>query len=263
MKRYAKILFIFIVGVTNAYGQKNDQNADWQKLILNNDTLSKKEGKQDFVKYNFGPLWTAQDNSYVYGFIGENYQRIRIKITSAIKDKKHSDTYLIKGKSSVKGNISEFSGTIRITKLRIYKKMHWGVDDEYIKKGIRKQGVLIAEYHFLEDKTKTHSGIFDGVLSTSWYIDKIGKLRYDDIERDSDSYRNNQFVGTWKGYANQPAMICNWGDYRIPFSGDLDAGAAEFSPVDKYLRYGWQSLHDALFSDNREARSEEEKQWWK
>jgi len=111
MKNCGVILFIFVAVVINAYGQKNAQNADWQKSILNNDALSKKEDKPSLVKYNFGPLWTDPDNSYVYGFIGETYQRIRIKIVSATKDKNNSDTYIIKGKSLVKNNICEFSGT--------------------------------------------------------------------------------------------------------------------------------------------------------
>ena len=263
MKSCVKILFIFLAVVANADGQKMASPGDWQKSILDNGELSRKEDKQSFLKYNFGPLWTDPDNSFVYGFIGENYQRIRIKIILATKLKNRPDTYIVKGKSLVKDNICEFSGTIKITKVRIYKKMHWGVDDKYKKTGIKKQGILIAAYHFLEDRTQRHSGIFDGLLSTSWYIDKIGKLKYDDIEKESDSYSNNQFVGTWKGYTNKLVKICNWGDYRIPFSGDLDGGAAEFSPVDKYVQFGWQSVRDAHFNDSQQARLEEEKQWWK
>ncbi|MBM0654943.1 hypothetical protein JMN11_14995 [Capnocytophaga genosp. AHN8471] len=33
---------------------------------------------------------------------------------------------------------------------------------------------------------------------------------------------------------------CNWGLHRIPCSGDLDYGAAEFSPNEKYYPYGWK-----------------------
>jgi hypothetical protein len=36
---------------------------------------------------------------------------------------------------------------------------------------------------------------------------------------------------------------CNWGDFRIPNSGDLDGGAAGFSPW-KHKENGWQDFGD-------------------
>jgi hypothetical protein len=262
MIRYSKILLILLVVVLGVFAQTHDQSVKWQTAILNNDGLFKREYKASIAKYDFGSLWTRPDNSNVYGFIGDNYQRIRIKIISATRSKRSSDTYIIMGKSMVKGNICTFHGTIKITHARTYKKMHWGVDDKYKKTGIRMQGVLIAEYHFLEDDTQPHSGIFDGVLSTYWYVDKNGKINYDDLEKDSDSYGNNQFVGIWRGHRSEPVKICNWGDYRIPLSGDLDIGAGEFSPADRYLKYGWQSVRDAYSNDDGNARRQEVQNWW-
>ena len=72
--------------------------------------------------------------------------------------------------------------------------MHWGVDNEYYNRGIKKEGILIAQYHFVEDSTQKDSGIFDGLLCTAWFIDKNRNLKYDNIENFSDSYINNQFV---------------------------------------------------------------------
>jgi hypothetical protein len=40
-------------------------------------------------------------------------------------------------------------------------------------------------------------------------------------------------------YGNPKLKICNWGEFRIPFSGDLDIGAGEFSPNPKYFSKGW------------------------
>ncbi|HEY0658921.1 MAG TPA: hypothetical protein VGD05_10625, partial [Pyrinomonadaceae bacterium] len=102
----------------------------------------------------------------------------------------------------------------------------------------------------------------DGLLVTRWYIDRSGKLKYDNIEKESDSYSNNQFVGIWKTYRGDIIKISNWGDYRIPLSGDLDIGAGEFSPAGKYLQFGWQTYQDAYTDNNKQARQEEEKQWW-
>jgi len=55
----------------------------------------------------------------------------------------------------------------------------------------------------------------------------------------SDEYRNNQYVGTWIDYETKEEKTCNWGEYRIPFSGDLDYGSAQFAPREKYYNKGW------------------------
>jgi hypothetical protein len=256
------VIFVFAFAA-NVLAQTNNKTADWEAQILSRETLSKKEFKSLVTKFDFSSLWTRTNNASVYGFIGNDYQRLRIKIISVRKDKNKPDTYTVFGKSIVRNNINRFSGTIKITKARIYKIMHWGVDDEYKNKGIRRQGVIIAGYNFLEDQSEPHSGIFNGRLATFWYIDKNGNLKYDDIEKESDSYSNNQFVGTWKGYKNNLILISNWGDYRIPLSGNLDVGAGEFSPDDKYLKFGWQTYRDAYFNNNEQAKREEERVWWK
>jgi len=253
------LIFVFSI---NASAQKNDPIDKWEKQILRSKAISKKEFKKNIIKYDFGSLWTDTDNSAVYGFIGQNYQRIRVKIISAAKDKNNPDTYAVSGKSMIKSNICSFSGSIKIIKARTYKKMYWGVDDEFKNNGVQKQGIITADYNFSE-KCCIFSGIFEGRLVTKWYIDKNGELKYDDIEKESDSYGNNQFAGTWKSYKGEIVKIANWGDYRIPLSGDLDGGAGEFSPIDKYLQFGWQNYREAYVNNNEQARLDEEREWWK
>ncbi|NOQ27719.1 MAG: hypothetical protein GQ564_20335 [Bacteroidales bacterium] len=58
------------------------------------------------------------------------------------------------------------------------------------------------------------------------------------IDSYSDSYRNNQHIGIWKPYDSENIKTCNWGNYRIPFSGDLDIGAGEFSVNSKKKKTG-------------------------
>jgi hypothetical protein len=256
-------IILLISLANNVCGQINDQTVGWEKQTINDENLFKKEYKDTVLKYDFSLLWLDPDNNPVYGFIGDNYQRIRIKFISVEKDKNNPEKYTIVGKSMVKNNICQFMGTIRITKARIYKKMHWGVDSEYYNRGIKKEGILIAEYHFVEESTQKDSGIFDGLLCTAWFIDKTGNLKYDNVENFSDSYINNQFVGIWKGYKNKFNKVCNWGESRVPLSGDLDIGAGEFSPADKYLQYGWKTYRDAYTNNNKYAKQEEEKKWWK
>lgn len=260
-KQLTKLFLLFLT--VNIYGQMNTQTVMWEKEILKDKNLSKKNYKNSILKYDFNSLWTDTDNRFVLGFIGRNYQRLRVKIVSAAKEKNKPDTYAVSGKSMIKNNVCDFSGIIKISKARIYKKMHWGVDDEYKNAGTKKQGIIIAEYQFSENKACIFSGVFTGLLLTRWYIDKNGELKYDDIEKESDSYGNNQFVGFWTHYGGDIIKSSNWGDYRIPLSGDLDIGAGEFSPAEKYLPYGWLTYRNAYFDNREQARREEEKLWWK
>ncbi|MDD4967807.1 MAG: hypothetical protein PHT07_00070 [Paludibacter sp.] len=259
MKSIIKV--VFLLASVSLHGQTVNMKADWQKEILGN--LSKTEYKDSLNKYDFGKLWTVTENQNVYGFIGENYLRIKIKILNTTRFKTNQDEYEVYGKTLVKNNICDFHGTITLNRVRVYKVMHWGVDDEYKNKGIKKQGLLIAKYHLEEDSTQIHSGVFEGILFTSWYVDKSGQLQYDKIENNSDNFRNNQFIGTWKDYMTKKKKVCNWGDFRVHNCGDFDMGAGEFSPADKYLKFGWQTYRDAYFNNNKLARQEEEQEWWK
>jgi hypothetical protein len=255
------VIIILLLASFSLSGQYN-RTKEWQSWILGN--LSNIEYKDSLNHYDFGKLWTETENTLVFGFIGENYQRIRIKIISTSRKDNNSSIYEIIGKSMVKNNICTFHGTITISSIKIYKQMHWGVDDEYKNKKIQKQGVLIANYYLKEDSIQIHSGVFEGILYTSWYIDSSGKLKYDNIEINSDSYTNNQFIGKWIDYKTHKSKKCNWGDYRIPYCGDLDGGAAEFYINEKYLKNGWENYYKAYeWGGNQEARQEEEKQWWK
>jgi hypothetical protein len=260
MKHLAGLIFVLVIAFTT-YTQADNRTA-WLSSILNNSELSNSEQKNRLTKYNFGPLWTRVDNSVVFGFIGDNCQRLRIKIISATRLPSKPDTYTVTGKSMVKNVVRAFNGTIKVTNARVYKNPRTGLDQEY-KEKIKENGVAVGEYHFSEDRNQTSTGIFDGVFVTYWYIGRDGRLKYDNVELDADGYLNNQFVGTWTSYRTKESKSANWGDYRIPLSGDLDMGAGEFSPDDKYLPYGWQSYRDAYSNNDKRARREEEKKWWK
>lgn len=190
----------------------------------------------DFLRFDFSML--LMPRSEFLGFIGEGYKRIHIFFTS-IERNEGGIIYTLTGRSEVGNNRCEFEGTIKLTQVRQFKEFHLGLDDELEGK-IKAQGLLVAEYSFEENNKQPNSGLFSGILTTFWYVDKSGTLKYDDIEMSySDRYCNNQFVGRWKGYKSKTAKICNWGEFRIPFSGDLDIGAGYFSPNPKYKSAGW------------------------
>jgi hypothetical protein len=230
-----------------------------------NDPAIKKNLAPQFISRDFAKLWTKTTNQNIYGFIGDQYQRIRVKFIS-IKKIPATNTYTVVGRSMVKTNICDFTGTIAITDISKLENISYGVDDEYKNKGIKGRFVMKGNYSFAETKGQPHSGTFEGSFETSFYLDKSNTIIYDDIDLDADGYANNEFAGIWKMYDSNFTQRCNWGDFRIPNSGDLDLGAGEFSPNDKYLKYGWQTVRDAYIGNkpnSKMALKEEKAEWWK
>lgn len=195
--------------------------------------------RQKYISYDLSRLLIPKTE--FLGYIGDNYQRLYIHLKSISRDLNRQDRYLVVGESVVGKNVNTFSGDITVSSIREYQKMHFGLDNKLEKAGIQSEGLLIGEYRFQEQESQPHSGTFEGVVTAYWYLDKAGEMQYDDIKADySDSYTNNQYVGTWTPYRSQKQKIANWGERRIPFSEDLDIGAAEFSPTPKYKERGWE-----------------------
>ena len=123
------------------------------------------------------------------------------------------------------------------------REIQEGVDNRLANAGFKAEGILIGDYEFKEDSMQKHSGVFQGIMMLYWYVVKPGIIHFDDIEMHvSDGYCNNQHCGTWTAYGESIPKVCNWGMYRIPFSGDLDIGAGEFSPNSKYYSNGWKDF---------------------
>ncbi|OXA74210.1 hypothetical protein B0A67_00015 [Flavobacterium aquidurense] len=193
-----------------------------------------------YADYDFSVLWNTTENNAVYGIIGDNYQRMRIKFISIKRNQKNKNEYLVHGKSQVKSNTCDFTGTITILNIKELKKAKFGLDDEYKNAGIKSQGLLAASYKFIEDKKQKNTGEFQGKLETIFYVAKNNAVKYHDIESYRDGYFNNAFTGTWKSNNSVQEKICNWGDYRIPnINCDFDIGAGELSVSKKYLKNGW------------------------
>lgn len=247
MKIYFTI--ILTLGSLITIAQRDDDTLIWNNQTYNiwtDPELKRKDIKSDFTGYDFSSLWTETENSLTYGVIGNNNQRIKMKFTDVKRDSLISYSYIIIGKSMVKNNICDFKGKITVTSILATKD--------------KKHGILLGEYLFKEDSSQIHSGIFKGNFATLFYIEN-DSVKYDNQNDAADSYRNNQFNGTWQRYHSGQHKVCKWGDYRIPFSDDLDMGAGVFSPTDKYLNAGWQNLRNA-FNNDENAIQEELKKWW-
>jgi hypothetical protein len=207
---------------------------------MDKEELNSKNEVTEFLKYDFSELWLKTENSFVYGIIGDEYQRILMKFLTVEKNLNNNNEYFVFGKSSVKGNLCEFVGKITIIKIQESKRKQFGVDDEFKNQGIKTQGLLTAKYEFNENKQQNHSGCFSGTLQSKWFLDKNDKVKYDDVNLVSDGYFNNAFVGTWKMYNSNIEKICNWGDYRVPNANcDFDIGTGELSISEKYIKNGW------------------------
>lgn len=241
-----RILIIFIFTFVQIYGQENLCNE-----VKNENKYYKSENEiEKYNKYVFSNLWLKTENEAVFGIIGENYQRILVKIIFVERTLSNPNEYLVYGKSSVKSNVCNFVGKITIININELKVPTYGVDEQYKNYGIKYQGRIIAKYEFFENRKLHNSGQFNGILQSNWYLTKDDKIKYDDIEDNADGYINNAFVGKWKMYNSNLEKICNWGDYRVPnVKCDFDIGAGELGISEKYNKNGW-----------KEATK---KDWWK
>jgi hypothetical protein len=234
--------------------------------LIKTQRLKNKNMIEKFKDYDFSILFSG--DLYNLSYIGSNYRRIQIKLISVLQNPNNHSEYLIYGKSKVLDKISEFQGSIKITEIRQYSPLYFGCEDEYKDKGIQFQGLLVADYLLFENQNEKNAGCFKGKVYSAWYLNRDNKVNYDPIESCSDATCNNQFVGHWTAYSTKQKKICNWGDGRIPQSGDLDIGASEFGPSEKYYDQGWEVYAKAydLFGPKEEmmkARETEEKEWWK
>jgi hypothetical protein len=190
------------------------------------------------------------------GYIGENYQRFYIHFINVTKQPNNGFKYKVYGKTK-EINIYEFNGTITIKKAEIYLVS----DIPNVK-----QGFIKGEYVFYQDSSKTDSGILKGEFISYFYITSKNEIKYDAITFGADGYENNQFEGTWTNYTLNITKNCNWGDYRIPNSIELDGGAAEFMPNEKYIKNGWlvyKLAYQSIGIPNHEMWINTEKmKWW-
>ncbi|QHL87231.1 hypothetical protein GU926_07215 [Nibribacter ruber] len=194
-----------------------------------------------------------------FGFIGDDYQRFFIHFTSVIKNPDNAYQYLVYGKSRVKDTVCDFQGTITVKSARLLKESDHPTF---------KQGMVVGEYKFYENGRLPATGFLQGKVTTDFYLDEKQKIHYDDLMFSADGFKNNQFQGTWTSYKTGITKKCNWGDYRIPSSGDLDIGAGEFSVNGKYIKNGWQNYMKAFIGnpdlpETKKAKATEEAKWWK
>lgn len=222
-----------------------DQANEWLRTLENPEYPSQKlRPRNELLKYsNYDFSTLLVPRTPFLGYISNDYRRLNIYFTSISKSPNDVNLYLVSGISLVGKNKCEFRGSIKIEQVREYETLHYGVDDMYKDAGIKAQGALIGRYKFEETPDQKHSGVFEGIMTSFWVVDRNGIIHPDRIEFFSDNFRNNQYVGTWTEYGKNNGIVANWGEARIPFSSKLDIGAGEFGPDPKYLEKGWRELY--------------------
>jgi hypothetical protein len=247
---------ILILATVTASAQVN--STKFKNEVLKSKYLEKEDVKNKILPFDIAGLLTKTNDPSIFGFIGADFQRIKIKLISIIKNNDQEGQYFVYGKSMVKDNVCDFQGTINLT------EAHYLTEPETKE---FKEGIILGEYSFFENPSQKHVGQFKGIFKTGFYINKEGSIQYDDLAGDADGFSNNEFVGTWTSYNGKLIKDCNWGDHRIPMSGDLDIGSGEFIPNEKYINNGWQNYKLAYFGPpnktSEDARKKENESWWK
>ncbi|MFV0481307.1 MAG: hypothetical protein ACK5LP_04925 [Campylobacteraceae bacterium] len=244
------------------------QNLCRTDILKTEPDVSSKELKDRLLKYDFSDIFTTTPNKFVYGVIGEEMQRFKIKIITVMKSKGKQNKYSVFGKTLRDGKVREFSGDIAITSIKeiIYTKEERNLmqnEGYFDMSRVKTTGILSGNYVFKEYEQDKESGIFFGSLQSKWFLDENNKIKYNDLKGYSDGYFNNSFVGFFEKYASQNKVIANWADFRVPNTPcDFDIGAGDFSPSDKYLKNGWEDYQKAL-NENSAAQEIENKEWWK
>ena len=199
--------------------------------------FSPNASEAELIKKDFSAA--LMPKTELLGFIGEDKQRIYIQFNTIYKDSTNALLYHIIGNTTVKGNRCDFKGSLRVRDLELIS----GTKDSLV-------GRISGKYYFTENPNQQHVGIFEGQFWALWLSPDGEVIEYHNAKVSSDEYRNNQYEGIWTEYGAKDVKMCNWGEHRIPQSGDLDIGAAEFSANPKYKDQGWWwllPLTDNLF----------------
>ncbi|RSK24721.1 hypothetical protein [Hymenobacter metallilatus] len=237
------------------------ESEQYRRHILTSPDLMPTEQVARYASRSFAGVWLHSEPETTFGFIGSDYQRLRVKLLTIHPDAQKPGRYVVTGKSQVRATVAPFQGSFTVVHVRENKRLPRTLDD--VPSDAVKAGIVLAEYELWEPESQATNGVFRGIVYTQWYQDKAGKLWYNDLENFSDGYANNQFVGTWQSYKTGRTKRCNWGNNRVPNSGPLDQGVGEFSPTDAYLQNGWQSYRKAWDQNDKAAQLQERAAWWK
>lgn len=235
--KYILILIIITFSLNSFSQDKNDYSKNFAEKSLSRDFLIQDKMFEDLVKKsNLSDSWNMkkefggkdrQDwNIYSHqGIFGNENYRIDFFINAVTKSKTSPLTYIVSGKTRLKGNICDFKGEITITEIRMFRDTGTSIMHSHEFSDTLYQGVIIADYIFYEEKNQYGSGVFEGKFASGLFIypnylnySQIGS--WDEID---ETDMHGTFVGIWKGYKSGVSKKCIWNYYtdNYPYSGDF------------------------------------------
>lgn len=205
---------------------------------------------------DYSSVWTCYQND-VLGYVGENYQRFYFLIDSIKANSKETLQYKVWGRYRIKDAINYYVGSIRIAEGFEKLPEKYSIVEDNPLSGIQVYS-MVSEWNLNAIGVKES---IKGKMTSTFYIHQ-GKVFFDDLDIEcSDSYRNNQFIGTLQS-ASGKENKCRWGTFRIPDSEEFDIGAADFFPDDKYIKNGWQSYSNAYLEGTKKGWEIENQSHW-
>ncbi len=178
-------------------------------------------------------LWK---NQRFEGVIGNDNQRIQMRVLSVEKDASQKGIYKIRGKSKVKNNICNFEGQLDIVQILLLDKGNIDCENPEMS-----EGILSGKYLLCEDSTQNHVGCFEGEFTTL----------FDEVNSKVKSFKGwydvqgvNDFIGSWTSYGKQQNKYCSWGYLLPPNKGNIlyksyDNEVYAFNSL--FLDKGWKS----------------------
>ncbi len=234
-------LFVLLLGISCSSSSQHTCQLDEIIVDFLNTDISYSVDKEYVDLTN-----VFKDNQTTYiGFFGENKEKLDFCILSIERDLKNPFLYKVKGETKIYTQKPKpFVGEFLLDKqYRFSEKLD--EDISYVDK-ILKQGFSILTYKLRGDSKLQNTGVFEGHILVSWYLDILGNVNYDNTLDYYPNYSNCQFFGSWTAYNNGKQILTGWGQYRVLCSGDLDVGASEFSPNPKYYTQGWEGYNSEL-----------------
>ena len=217
---------------------------------------------KEMANYDMASFFLKNDNSpysHFIGFIGDDLQRFYIHFTEMKKSTEDPYRYLVRGKTRVKKNVCDVTGTMTI--LRSGRRAEQEQDSPEFP-----EGFILAQVDLAEDTKQAGTGTITGQMFTEFYIDEQGVMHAGDVP----GTKSLQFSCTWTSYKTRAQKVCNFGEGRIPHTGlpkgvRLDVGDGEFSPDHQYSDKGWKSYIECRFrnwNENDLFCREEARKWW-
>jgi flagellar biosynthesis/type III secretory pathway chaperone len=95
-----KLNFLILLFLTNLSFAQTE--SDFLTDFMLEAELHTENKLTEYQQFDFSGLWTNMPNNIVYGIIGNEHQRIRIKFLSILKSFQKPSVYDVQGKSMVK-----------------------------------------------------------------------------------------------------------------------------------------------------------------